>query len=456
MTLQPPQGSPRKRAILCLANWMGSGQPIQEFIEQGIHASTLSRADRQLAVMLVMTALRRQQYLDSLLARFAKTPLRKMKPLTLAALRVGIVQICFLQRIPDSAAVNETVKALKKCRQPAWLIRFVNGTLRAVSRAKDILPPPETAGPGGTPILEHPTWLTDRWSRNFGHARMTAICRGNCREPVLCLQANTSRTTSRELAAILEKEHINVRPGQYAPDSLLLPGHRGAIADLPGFEAGLFHIQDQAASLACLICTPLKPGGRYLDACAGLGGKTSILARRLPAHATLSAVEPDKRRTRLLAENIKRLRLADRVTLHRHTLEAFAATTPKIFDGILLDVPCSGTGVIRKHPDIRWNRQPGDIPDCQARQRALLQTAATLLAPGGFLVYATCSLEPEENWHIIKQFLADTPTFELQDCSGDLPTDARQLVNEQGCFAPLPCADIDGFFAAKLRRKREE
>jgi len=132
-------GTPRSLAINCLVQWAGTGKSIQAFIDPMIHNSGLAAADRQLAVMLVMGVLRRQQYLDTILSRFSKTPLRKMKPLTLAAMRVGIYQLCFLERIPDSAAVNETVKALKKARQPGWLLKFANGTLRTIAREKKSL-----------------------------------------------------------------------------------------------------------------------------------------------------------------------------------------------------------------------------------------------------------------------------------------------------------------------------
>ena len=142
MKKQQSATTSRSLAISCLAQWSGTGKPIQHFIDTLVHNSELETGDRQLAVKLVMGALRRQQYLDTILSRFSKTPLRKMKPLTLAAMRIGIYQLCFLDRIPDSAAVNETVKALKNCRQPSWLLKFANGTLRAIAREKQTLPQP--------------------------------------------------------------------------------------------------------------------------------------------------------------------------------------------------------------------------------------------------------------------------------------------------------------------------
>ena len=455
MKKQQSGGTSRSLAINCLAQWSGTGKPIQGFIDTIIHNSGLETGDRQLAVMLVMGVLRRQQYLDSILSRFSKTPLRKMKPLTLAGLRVGVYQLCFLERIPDSAAVNETVKALKKSRQPGWLLKFVNGTLRAIAREKTNLPDPETAGPNNGPVLEHPNWLTERWRRNFGSQKMAEICRINNLEPKLCLQVNRSRTDTEKLTELFDREGIPCRPGKYAPDSLILPDHRGAVTALPGFTEGLFQVQDQAAQLACLLCSPLEKGRRYLDGCAGLGGKTCTLAGSLPADTVLHAIEPNQRRTRLLTENLARLQLADLVTIIHQDLQTYAASTPQPFDGILVDAPCSGTGVIRRHPDIRWNRQPEELAAFQAIQLDLLQTAASMLTPGGVLVYATCSLEPEENEQVIEQFLAASAEFILTNCRDFLPDSAAVLVDDNGFFKPLPTEEIEGFFAARMVRKAE-
>lgn len=436
----------RSLAIACLAAWSGSCKPIQGYLDVMIHDSSLSSEDRQLAVMLVMGVMRRQGYLDLLISRFAKTALSKMKLLTLAALRVGVFQLCFLDRVPDSAAVNETVAALKKMRQPAWLLGFVNATLRSITRQKDNLPQPETLAPE----IDHPSWLVERWRKNFGEGKMREICRINGLEPQLCL--NSLHTSREKLAQLFAEQGISSVPGKYAPDSLLVPDWRGAITALPGFVEGLFQVQDQAAQLACRLLGPFRENGRYLDGCAGLGGKACAIAALLPARSSLTAVEPDERRVRLLQENLAREGMADRVEIFHGDMAAFAATQPQLFDGILIDAPCSGTGVIRRHPDIRWNRQPGDFFAHQAAQLALLQTATGLLAPEGVLVYATCSIEPEENQAVVEQVLTANDSFRLTDCQNSLP-ELAGIVDNNGCFAPLPSEEIEGFFAARLVRK---
>ncbi|CAK8710841.1 16S rRNA (cytosine(967)-C(5))-methyltransferase [Candidatus Electrothrix aarhusensis] len=443
----------RSLALETLVQWAGSGKPMQGFINRIIHDADLKNEERQLAVMLVMGVLREQEYLDIVVSRFSKTKLAKMKPLTLAALRIGVVQICCLERIPDSAAVNETVKSLKKMGQPTWLCSFVNGTLRNIARNKESIPGPDKAGPGETPVLNHPAWLTARWQKNFGLEQMQAICWVNNTEPTLCLQVNQARTDREALAAQFAEQGILTEPGSFAPDSLILPEQRGAVTGLPGFAEGLFQIQDQAARLACELLGPFTKQGSYLDGCAGLGGKTCILAALLPQEASLFAVDPDQRRFRLLKENLQRQGLAERVEVMQQQLEEFAETKEILFDAILIDAPCTGTGVIRKHPDIRWNRQPEDFSASQEKQLALLRTAAALVKPGGVLVYATCSLEPEENQEVVEQFLAANDAFTLTNCRDFLPASAASLVDAKGFFASLPTEEIEGFFAARLVRK---
>jgi 16S rRNA (cytosine967-C5)-methyltransferase len=266
------------------------------------------------------------------------------------------------------------------------------------------------------------------------------------------------------LELFAEQGLIRTSPGRYAPDSLVLHNQRGAITVLPGFTEGIFQVQDQAAQLACHLLGPFKEKGRYLDGCAGLGGKTCAVASLLSPNASLYAVEPEQRRFRLLRENLQRQQLAERVTIMQQDLQEFAASKQLLFDefdefdevdrfdGILIDAPCSGTGVIRKHPDIRWNRKPEDFVSHQKKQLELLRTAAGLLKPDGVLVYATCSLEPEENQQVIEQFLGSSGEFKLTGCRDFLPDSASLVVDKKGFFSPLPTEEIEGFFAARLVR----
>ncbi len=445
---QPPTS--RRLAVLCLCRRDRDGSVVQVHIDRIIHGSSLAGPDRQLAVLLVRGVLRQQQFLDGIIARFSSVPPAKMKPLTLMALRVGVYQLFFLDRIPASAAVNETVKVMKAEKQPRWLVNFVNGVLRTIARQRASLPGPDVAGADGTPVLNHPDWLLRRWRARYGRERTEEICRLNNREPPLVLRVNTRLISREALADRCRRAGHEVRNGSYAPDGLVLESGAGAVAGLPGFAEGMFQVQGEAAQLATLLLAPFAAGRRYLDACAGLGGKTGHLAQLLPAEAELTAVEPDRRRFTLLGENLRRLRAGGNITLFNGGLDEFAGSGGGRFDAILVDAPCSGTGVIRRHPDIRWNRREDDLRSYQRQQACLLHTAASLLAPGGILVYATCSLEPEENQQVIDAFRKTHSGFTPADCRAFLPPAADRLITADGCFSPTPADGLDGFFAARL------
>ncbi|MHB8810864.1 MAG: 16S rRNA (cytosine(967)-C(5))-methyltransferase RsmB [Desulfobulbaceae bacterium] len=442
----------RRLAVRCLLLWDRERQAVQPLIDAVIHDAALSAPDRQLAVMLVLGVLRQMQYLDRIIAGFSRFPPGKMKPLTLMALRVGVYQLLFLDRIPESAAVNESVRVLREERQPAWLVNFANGVLRTIVRNKAGLPGPEAPDAQRGPVLNHPEWLVRRWQAAYGREQTELICRANNREPALTLRVNTLRTTNEELTDKLLAHGCEVRPGRFAPNSLVLTEFSGPVTGLPGYAEGLFHVQDEGAQLVTLLLSPLAPGQRWLDACAGLGGKSCHLAQLLPEGTELLAVEPNAYRLRMLAQNLQRLHLEERVQQFQGRLEDFAALPPGRFSRILVDAPCSGTGVIGRHPDIRWNRKPEDLPVYQRQQLGLLELARTLLGPDGVLVYATCSLEPEENQQVVAAFRQHHPEFTVSDSREFLPPSATELVEASGYFAPTPAQGLDGFFAVRLHR----
>lgn len=408
--------------------------------------------DRHLAMNLIYGVLRQRHALDSLLQSLCRQPLAKIKPFVHQALLIGLYQIFFLDRIPESAAVNESVKALQAAHLPKNLQGFVNGVLRESLRRKEKLTIQSRIDSTGSPFLNHPDWLTRRWQERYGQEEMRRICASNNQQSPLILLVNTCVTSRVHLMADIEQEGIAVLPGTYSRNSVVLPDFHGAVSRLPGFTQGHFQVQDEGAALLALLLTPIVKNGHYLDACAGLGGKTGNLIQLCAdSNATIAAVEPDGQRRQKFRENMQRLHPGAPVTLYSMDLLNFAQDCNRRFDGILVDAPCSGTGVTGRHPDIRWNRQEGDLVRYQQDQLALLGQAAELLAPNGILVYATCSLEPEENEEVITLFLDRNPDFMMEDCTPFLPQAARQLVRD-GFFAPLPGPSIDGFFGARLVR----
>ncbi len=448
--------SPRYIAIEILCNWEENRLPVDQIMEKCFSSMILDDPrDRQLSMSLVYGVIRWQGYLDWVLGDFSKHPLNKMKSRTLQALRVGLFQLLFLDRIPPSAAINETVQALKDMKQPKWLTGFVNGILRSVERQRQNLPTPFNNMPlPESALLSHPEWLIQRWKTRYGNPLTTTICRENNTIAPLCLRTNTSLTSTETLLKKFKKAGLNAEPGKFSPLAIKLVDYHGPVVNIPGFGEGLFQVQDEAAQLITLLLGPLQKEKSYLDGCAGLGGKTSHLAQMLPAESTLVAIEPNKGRVKKLKENLARLRLDTSVTIVEDTIGSLLPVMKEKFDGVLIDAPCSGLGVIRRHPDIRWNRTPEDLLRYQEIQSAILDSAAQLLAPGGTLVYATCSTEPEENEEVIQKFLATHSGFLLSDCRDVLPQNGAHFVDSMGFFKTLPGQDdLDGFFGARLIKK---
>ncbi|MBW2465938.1 MAG: 16S rRNA (cytosine(967)-C(5))-methyltransferase RsmB [Deltaproteobacteria bacterium] len=446
--------SPRYIAIDILCRWEESRLPIDQLMERYIVDSGLADIrDRQLIKSMVYGVLRWRGYLDWVIGILSKHPLGKMKNLTIQALRVGIFQLVFLDRVPPSAAVNETVQAFKDMKQPKWLSGFVNGVLRSVERQRPNIQTPffNSQALPETALLSHPEWLVKRWKSRFGDAETAAICKKNNREPDLCLRVNTALTDRDILLNKLKAAGLAAEPGLYSPTAVKLKDYRGSVANIPGFEQGLFQVQDEAAQLVSMLLGPLQKESFYLDGCAGLGGKTSHLAQMLPPESRLIAVEPNAGRVKKLKENLGRLRLDSAVTIVEDTVDSLLPDMQEKFSGILIDAPCSGLGVIRHHPDIRWNRTPDNLRRYQEIQSGILASAARLLVPGGTLVYATCSTEPEENDEVIQKFLAENPGFLLANASDSLPEKCLHWVDRNGYFRTIPGREgLDGFFGARL------
>ncbi len=421
-------------------------------IFQGVaDLSQLDRPDRQLAMNLVFGVLRHRDQLDFLIGRLCRRPPDPQQSWVRQALYVGLYQLFFLDRIPPFAAVNETVRAMQTASQPQHLRGFVNGVLRTSLRRRAELQPLIDPDGAGCQMFNHPSWLTERWQNRFGMEATAAMCRHNNSQPMLGLRV--CRSPGRDaFLDILHRAGIAAIPGDLAPDAVLLSDFQGSVAALPGYHEGHFQIQDQSAQLVTLLLAPFANERSYLDCCAGVGGKTTHLIDLLSnPKATVTAIEPDPERFRLCKENLMRITGSHPLSLHNETLQRFARTTSLFFDNILVDAPCSGTGVIGRQPDIRWNRRETDLLKYQQKQSHLLDTAATLLATGGTLVYATCSIEADENEQVIAAFLQRHPHFALTDCRPFLPEPARRLVVGR-CFLALPARGRDGFFAARLTR----
>jgi len=422
-----------------------SRSPVTPLIEK--YNLLINERDRHLLKAIVFGVLRRQNSLDFILAQLSTHPLTKMRPVTLQALRAALYQLLWMDRLPDSAIINETIKALQGERQPRWLTGFVNGVLRTACRKREKL----KDGLKNHPFMvecNHPQWLVERWLKRFGEEETSLICGASNQDSHLCLRVNQTEISTADFTNKLREQKIPHKRGLI--NEAVWLQETIPINELPGYDKGWFSVQDETAQIITALLAPFSKGN-YLDACAGLGGKTCALAQLIPTGSTLFALEPQKARYSLLQNNLQRLKL--NAVCQNTTLQNFAATSKIKFNAILIDAPCSGLGVTGRHPDIRWNRQAADLIKFQQQQLELLHSAAALLTPHGLMVYATCSMEPEENEEVIRLFCENHPDFTIAHAASILPAPLASLINKNGFLSTRPGPNShDGFFGAIIKR----
>jgi 16S rRNA (cytosine967-C5)-methyltransferase len=383
-----------------------------ELLHSAVH-KRLSIPDRALATELVMGVLRWRSLLDEQIVVASSQPLAKLDVEVLVALRLALYQFRWLDRIPQRAALHESVELVKRARKSS-AAPFVNAVLRKLSAAStnyeilnDNAETPETLARA----LSHPRWMVERWTKQFGLSTAQQICKHNQSIP----------TTSISLRAPTAEAELHQAGVTFTPGSLLASARRiqtGDVTKMKAFHEGKIAIQDEASQLvAALAGYKAENGLRILDCCAAPGAKTMAIADLNPV-ALIIATELHFHRARLLQARINTAHSGARI----HVIAADVRYPPfsQMFDRILADVPCSGTGTLSRNPEIKWRIKPDDLHDLQARQSAILRSALALVAPGGRLIYSTCSLEKEENEDVVETILAENDSFRLRDCNTEL------------------------------------
>ena len=397
----PARGDPRLAAARALDRVL-AGQTLDAALPAAL--ATVAVRDRGLVSECCYGTLRHHASLSWLLERLLRRPLKRRETLVRMLLLVGLYQ-CWELRVPDHAAVSATVDAARQLGKP-WAVSLVNAVLRAFLRQRETLLKALAAEPLAS--TEHPRWLAARFREDWP-AQWQALIAANNSHPPMVLRVNQRRIDTAAYLRELTAVDIAARPVAGSDTALQLERPRD-VETLPGFAEGLVSVQDAGAQLAADWLAP-TPGQRVLDACAAPGGKTCHLLERYDP-AELVALDIDPGRLARVADNLRRLGL-------RASLVAGDLRRPRdwwdgrLFQRILLDAPCSGTGVIRRHPDIKLLRRAADITPLAAHQLQLLEQAWTLLAPGGYLLYVTCSVLREENVTVMSRFLAHTDAVEL-------------------------------------------
>jgi 16S rRNA (cytosine967-C5)-methyltransferase len=446
--------APRLIAIRVVERVQRAGAYADLALHHALVQSRMPPADRALATELVYGTLRWRGRLDYLIGKALDRDLSKLEPLVTSALRVGAYQLFFSDRIPANAAVDEAVR----CVRAMGIERatgLVNAVLRRLAReGEGYALPSLDEDPLGHLIhaCSLPEWLAARWLEQYGAEEAAALARTLNEPAPLTVRVNRTRTSVDAILPTLVERFPDATRCRYASDGIVL-GRKGDVGQDPALLAGEISVQDEASQLVVELLDP-QPGERILDVCAAPGTKTAAIAERLAGEGHVLALDRHARRLRLVGRGIRRLGLGGVATLERDATKSLEDLTERDgpFDRILVDAPCSGLGSLRRNPDARWRLRPEDLPELARVQRALLESAASVLRPGGTLVYSTCTVTPEENEQVIRGFLATRASWRVVPGS-EAPETLRPLIDEEGQLRLLPHHhDMDGFFAVRLQR----
>ena len=438
-------GSARETAVLTLAACEKQGAWSDGYLKRAIREQGLDRRDGALATRLCYGVLQNKLLLDWRLAQVCSMRLEKLDVKVLCGLRVAAYQLLFLDKIPPSAAVNEAVEMVKRHSRNPRAAGLVNGVLRTLLRQEKNLEVNEADKLKRLSIqYSHPQWLVEDFSALLGVEGTQALLAANNQQPPTTAQVNYLKTTPEKLVEELRTAGAEVQPHPWLEGCLLLSG-TGDLEQLNTFQRGEFYIQD-AASRLVMLAAGITPGQRVLDCCAAPGGKSFAAAILMENRGELISCDIHPHKIKLLEAGRERLGLS----IVAPTLQNAAQPREDWLDGfdvVLTDVPCSGLGIIRKKPDIRY-KDPALLKGLPRVQRGILDNCARYVRPGGVLLYSTCTVLPRENGDVVDGFLADHPEFLPE------PFDLPHWGKQPGQLTLWPhIHDTDGFFMAKLRRK---
>jgi 16S rRNA (cytosine967-C5)-methyltransferase len=463
--------SARMIALSLLMESVTSEEGVDILLDRAFAQCSFDSRERALTVELAYGVLRRLATIDWRLEPVLDKPLPRLPLAVQMVLRLGTYQLLFLDRIPQSAAVNESVnlaRAIAGTLGRDWS-GFVNAVLRALLRhPPQPWPSMDTDAARAFAVrYSVPSWLSRRWVERLGVGSAEMACEGVSVAPPLTLRVNQLITTREAFLEKFAQVGIVAKPTSVSPFGFVLE-EGGSVPSLPGFREGAFYVEDEAAQLIPPLLDP-QPGDIVLDTCAAPGGKSTHLADLMHNKGTIYAVDRKGDRLDLLRSNCRRLGVQIVVPIVgdiRQPLEWVpmieTAGSPSVkkarvgepcIDRILVDAPCSGLGVLRRHPEAKWRKGEQALPRHQALQCQILESVAPCLRPGGVLVYSTCSTEPEENEDVIERFCRVHAEFKRESVVPWLPPAAQKFVTEQGALSTVGNRfSMDGFYAARLRK----
>jgi 16S rRNA (cytosine967-C5)-methyltransferase len=462
-----PTHSARSVALSVLIESERSRDGLNVLVNRVLTRTPLDGRDRALAVEITHGVWRRLGTIDWRLEPIVNKPLPRLPIIVQMLLRMSAYQLLFLDKIPPSAAVNESVKLAKAHKRQLkrdWS-GFVNAVLRALIR--EAAPPWPSINDDAAYALSVryavPKWLSRRWLDRLGVSGAEAACEDASHTPPLTIRVNRLKIGRNDLLRCWHEAGVKAKATRVSPAGITLE-EGVSISSLPGFAEGQFYVEDEAAQLVPLL-VDAHPGDHVLDACAAPGGKATHLAELMRDDGRIYAVDRHAARLAVMQDNLRRLQLQSIVPLvgdlthasWKEVLQRTEQPSDHGMDRILVDAPCSGLGVLRRHPEAKWRKDPQSFRRHHAAQFHILESVAPCLRPGGVLVYSTCSTEPEETEAVIDRFLQSHTEFRRESVAPWLPEPARQFVTRHGDLSTTGNRDsMDGFYAARLTKHRHD
>lgn len=423
-------------------------------LNTALQKSSLAKSDAGLATELIYGTISRLNTLDYFLDKFVNKGVQKLQPWVRALLRISLYQVVYLDRIPDHAVVSEAVNLAKR-RGHQGISGMVNGVLRNILRQKESLAIPENmpAAQRISLLHSHPQWLVERWISQYGIETTEAICAANNEPPAVSVRVNTTMISRDDMLTLMSSHGLDATPSSLSPYGIVVKG-AGNMALTDWYRDGMISIQDESSMLVAEAVQP-EPGMRVLDSCAAPGGKSAHMGELMKDEGSIVANDIHAHKGKLISDQASRLGLDSISIVTGDALDLVDRFEPASFDRILLDAPCSGLGVIRRKPDLKWGKSQEDIHEIAALQLRLLESVSTLLRPGGLLVYSTCTIEPLENEGVVSAFLEGHSEFEIaEDGLGALSRLEEKSLLQGGGIQILPQHyHSDGFYIARLGRR---
>ena len=437
----------RLSAVKALSDINRNGAYANITLQDYISKHNLADLDRRFFTELVYGVVRRRNYLDAIIVHFAKRPLKKLSSMVVEVLRLGIYQIIYMDKVPESAAVNESVKLAKKLTR--GLSGFVNAILRSVIREQDSIGVEDLASNDIEVIsfiYNIPLWLIDLWMGEFGRDKTEDLCAWFNQQPKLTARINTILIDIPQCLTLLKEQGWDVSQDSNYKDIIYINSHRGSLEKSDAVIKGYITFMDKASMLVARLVNP-QPGERVLDCCAAPGGKSMYMATLMDNTGSLMSCDIHEHKIALMESNAQRLGISIVQTKVQDATELPSAWK-SYFDRVLVDVPFSGLGILQNKLDMRWRKDESTLSALPPLQLAILERAAMTVKEKGYLVYSTCTLNYKENEDVVEAFLQKHKEFSIVPVDTDFP-----LKSNNGMITTYPPTDdMDGFFMVKMQR----